>query len=53
MKIAAPEFGPCSIYGHLFFVMKPNLFVGNYSQRIKENIKRIKRLPKIKNVKEI
>jgi len=44
--------GPQNI-GHLFFVMKPNLFVGNYSQRIKENIKRIKRLPKIKGVKEI
>jgi len=44
--------GPQNI-GHLFFVMKPNLFVGNYSQRIKENIKRIKKLPKIKNVKEI
>ena len=44
--------GPQKI-GHLFFVMKPNLFVGNYSQRIKENIKRIKRLPKIKGVKEI
>ena len=33
--------------------MKPNLFVGNYSKRIKENIKRIKKLPKIKTVKEI
>jgi len=44
--------GPQNI-GHLFFVMKPNLFVGNYSVRIKENIKRIKRLPKIKGVKEI
>ena len=44
--------GPQNI-GHLFFVMKPNLFVGNYSARIKENIKRIKRLPKIKGVKEI
>ena len=44
--------GPQNI-GHLFIVMKPNLFVGNYSQRIKENIKRIKRLPKIKGVKEI
>ena len=30
-----------------------NLFVGNYSKRIKENIKRVKRLPKIKGVKEI
>jgi len=44
--------GPQNI-GHLFFVMKSNLFVGNYSKRIKENIKRIKRLPKIKGVKEI
>ena len=33
--------------------MKPNLFVGNYNLRIKENIKRIKRLPKIKGVNEI
>ena len=44
--------GPQNI-GHLFLVMKPNLFVGNYSKRIKENIKRIKKLPKIKAVKEI
>ncbi len=44
--------GPQNI-GHLFFVMKPNLFVGNYSKRIKENIRRIKKLPKIKGVKEI
>ena len=44
--------GPQNI-GHLFLVMKPNLFVGNYSQRIKENIKRIKRLPKLKGVKKI
>ena len=44
--------GPQNI-GHLFIVMKPNLFVGNYNQRIKENIKRIKRLPKTKGVKEI
>jgi LDH2 family malate/lactate/ureidoglycolate dehydrogenase len=42
--------GPQNI-GHLFLVMKPNLFVGNYSQRIKENIKRIKKLPKLKGVK--
>ena len=34
--------------------MKPNLFVGNnYNKRIKENIKTIKKLPKIKGVKEI
>jgi len=44
--------GPQNI-GHLFIVMKPNLFVGNYNQRIRENIKRIKKLPKIKGVKEI
>ena len=44
--------GPQNI-GHLFIVMKPNLFVKNYNQKIKENIKRIKRLPKIKGVKEI
>ncbi len=44
--------GPQNI-GHLFLVIKPNLFIGNYSQRIKENINRIKKLPKIKGVKEI
>ena len=44
--------GPQNI-GHLFIVLKPNLFVGNYNQRIKENIKRIKKLPKVKGVKEI
>ena len=44
--------GPQNI-GHLFLVMKSNLFVSNYTKRIKENIKRVKRLPKIKGVKEI
>mgnify|MGYP001167784632 CR=1 FL=1 len=45
--------GPQNI-GHLFIIMKPNLFVGNnYNNRIKENIKTIKKLPKIKGVKEI
>jgi L-2-hydroxycarboxylate dehydrogenase (NAD+) len=45
--------GPQNI-GHLFFVLKPNLFVGNsFNKRIKGNIKTIKRLPKIKGVKEI
>ena len=39
--------------GHLFIVIKPNLFVGNYNQRVKKNIKTKKRLPKIKGVKEI
>ena len=45
--------GPQNI-GHLFFVLKPNLFVGNsFNKRIKDNIKTIKKLPKIKGVKEI
>ena len=44
--------GPQNI-GHLFITFKTNLFVKNYNKRIKENIKRIKRLPKIKGVKEI
>jgi len=44
--------GPQNI-GHLFIVMKSNIFVNNFNKRIKENIKRIKRLPKIKGVKEI
>ena len=39
--------------GHLFITFKTNLFVKNYNSRIKENIKRIKKLPKIKGVKEI
>ena len=34
--------------------MKPNLFVGNsFNKRIKDNIKTVKKLPKIKGVKEI
>ena len=44
--------GPQNI-GHLFIVFKPNLFVNNYNQRIKDNIKSVKRLPKIKGTKEI
>jgi L-2-hydroxycarboxylate dehydrogenase (NAD+) len=45
--------GPQNI-GHLFFVIKPNLFVGNtFNKRIKDNIKTIKKLPKIRGVKEI
>ncbi len=44
--------GPQNI-GHLFIVMKANVFVNNYNKRIKENIKRIKKLPKLKGVKEI
>ena len=44
--------GPQNI-GHLFLTMKSNLFVGNYKKNIKENIKRIKKLPKLKGVNEI
>ena len=45
--------GPQNI-GHLFFVLKPNLFVGNsFNKRIKDNIKTVKKLPKINGVKEI
>ena len=36
-----------------FITFKANLFQKNYYQRIKENIKIIKKLPKIKGVKEI
>ena len=44
--------GPQNI-GHLFITFKTNLFVKNYGNRIKDNIKQVKRLPKIKGVKEI
>ena len=44
--------GPQNI-GHLFITFKTNLFVKNYNPRIKDNIRTIKRLPKIKGVKEI
>ena len=45
--------GPQNV-GHLFLVLKPNLFVGkNYIKRIKENIRTVKKLPKIKGVNEI
>ena len=44
--------GPQNI-GHLFITFKTNLFVNNFNSRIKDNIKIIKRLPKIKGIKEI
>ena len=44
--------GPQNI-GHLFITFKTNLFVKNYNSRIKDNIKTIKKLPKIKGVKNI
>ena len=33
--------------------MKSNLFVNNFNTRIKENINRIKKLPRLKGVKKI
>ncbi len=44
--------GPQNI-GHLFITFRSNLFVRDYAKRIKENIRIIKKLPKIKGVKEI
>ena len=44
--------GPQNV-GHLFLVIKNNLFVSNYIDRIKTNISRVKQLPKIKGVKKI
>ena len=44
--------GPQNI-GHLFIVFKSNLFVKNYKIRIKKNINIVKKLPKIKGVKNI
>ena len=44
--------GPQNV-GHLFIVMKSNLFVSNYNKRIKNNIDQVKKLPKIKGLKEI
>ncbi len=44
--------GPQNV-GHLFITFKTNLFVKNYNNQIKKNIKRIKKLPKIKGIKNI
>ena len=44
--------GPQNI-GHLFITFKTNLFVKDFNNRIKDNIKKIKKLPRIKGVKEI
>ena len=44
--------GPQNI-GHLFITFKATLFQKNYKQRIRDNIKTIKKLPKIKGVKGI
>ena len=45
--------GPQNV-GHLFIVVKPNIFVGkNYLSRIKKNLKTVKGLPKTNKIKEI
>ena len=44
--------GPQNI-GHLFITFKTNLFVKDYNKRIKDNISKIKKLPKINGIKEI
>ncbi len=44
--------GPQNV-GHLFITFKTNLFVKDYIKRIKYNIKKIKKLPKIKGINEI
>ena len=44
--------GPQNI-GHLFITFKTNLFVKDYNNRIRRNIRTIKNLPKIKGIKKI
>ena len=44
--------GPQNV-GHLFITIKSNIFINDYKKRIKTNIFRVKRLPKLKGVKEI
>ncbi len=44
--------GPQNI-GHLFITFKTNLFVNDYNKRIRESIKKVKQLPKVKGIKEI
>ena len=44
--------GPQNI-GHLFITFKTNLFVKNYNNQIRRNIRTIKNLPKIKGIKKI
>ena len=44
--------GPQNV-GHLFIVFKSNLFVNNFSAKIKKNIRTVKKMPKLKNTKKI
>ena len=47
------DFSGSQNVGHLFIVMKSNLFVKKFKKRMAENIKRIKKLPKFKGIKNI
>ena len=44
--------GPQNV-GHFFIVFKSNIFSSDYKKRIKENINRIKKLPKINGINKI
>ena len=44
--------GPQNV-GHLFIVFKPNLFVNNFFFKMKKNIKKVKKMPKLKSIKKI
>ena len=44
--------GPQNV-GHVFIAFKADLFIKNFKKRIKENIRIVKKLPKIKNNKKI
>ena len=44
--------GPQNV-GHLIITFKSNLFINNFKKSIKNNIKIVKKLPKIKGVKKI
>ncbi len=44
--------GPQNV-GHLIITFKTNLFINNFKKSIKNNIKIVKKLPKIKGVKKI
>ena len=43
--------GPQNV-GHLFLTFKSNLFQKNFVKRIKDNIRIIKKLPKLKGIKK-
>ena len=53
VKDPVEDFSGAQNSGHLFITFKTNLFVKNINNRIKNNIKTIKKLQKIKVIKEI